>query len=296
MNIRRAPWLLLWIAVGPGCGVAEFQGSADAGNDASSDSTNPTDAPLMVDSPAADAAANVDAPPADSRVADAKPLLDVGISDVKPPSDIQPLSTFVDDFERPDGEVLGNGWIEKTASAFRLANGHVTSTSTSTASADLLCYRTFAEAANSVNVEISMQFRTAVSIGSSNLMIFARGRSGAIVGANSYDGYQLTLSLSGTRMRISREGANPATIIDYPLMSPVNTTALYRMNLSVQGANPVVLRGTVERQAGTGWVTLGMANVTDVAPEQLTGAGTVGFTASGPDRFAVAEFSRLIFP
>ena len=64
---------------------------------------------------------------------------------------------FVDDFDRPDNAALGNGWIEKTPSAFDLNNGAARKLFISSDYRDNIVYRPASE--NALDIEASLEFR-----------------------------------------------------------------------------------------------------------------------------------------
>ena len=199
-----------------------------------------------------------------------------------PPIDAPPPPMlFVDSFDRPDGDTLGNGWIEKTPATFSLRSQAVARV-LSTSYRNNLVYRPASEDLRDVELSIVMRPMT-VPVGSPQ--IFVRAQASTIATSNTYDGYLMYVSGGSDDVVIGRQlGAVFVVELTRFTVAPAfDTTSTYRMTLRAVGESPVSLRGSVERMTPTGWTLVGTASVDDTAANRITGAGSVGFSGSTDD-------------
>lgn len=185
--------------------------------------------------------------------------------------------TFTDTFARPDSATIGNGWIEKTPSAFSLVNGRVVKQASSVDYRDTLLYRPAAEAL--LDSEVSTVLRMSSS-STGYPSLFARLQSNTAGSANIADGYMLFFDDSSTSVVLGRQRGNQfvTTLSSFTLSTPLNTTDLFRMRLRATGTSPVQLQAVVERNVSGNWTIVGQTTVNDSASDRLTtpGVGALG--------------------
>jgi Concanavalin A-like lectin/glucanases superfamily len=185
-------------------------------------------------------------------------------------------NAFIDDFNRPDGADLGNGWVEKNPGAFALAANGVSKAPTGSGYADNLVYRPAGE--DVLDVEVSVEVRFA-SMPPGYAQVFVRGQTQTIAGAGVFNGYLLFTDNDPGRAFLSRiENGTFVSLAQLVISPGLNTTDTFRLRLRSTGTTPVALEAYVERFTGSGWTVIGQATVTDTAPSRFTTAGTVGFT------------------
>jgi hypothetical protein len=184
--------------------------------------------------------------------------------------------TFFDDFSRPDNAVLGNGWIEKTPSAFSIAGGRVAKVATTTVYADNLVYRPATDVM--LNGEASVEVRFA-STPPGYAQVFVRAQMATIANPGQFTGYLLfTDNNVGVAYLDRIENGAFVPLAQIAINPVLNTTDTYRLRLRATGTNPVALAAYIERQNGSGWDIIGQAFVNDTAATRVATAGTVGFT------------------
>ena len=220
--------------------------------------------------------------------ADTPDIVDAPILDAPPDA---PASGFVDTFDRPDADALGNGWIEKRAPVFRITAGEVTRIATVESYRDNMVYRPASEDVRDVEVSIRVRFS---EIPPRFAQIFVRADSSTIEAPDSYSGY--LFYVDGTvdnQVVLGRQIGTPfvVTLQRVVLSEPINTTDRYRLVLRALGANPVLLHARLEKLVvGGAGVVLGEATLVDTDPLQLTAAGTVGFAGDEIAAYAYDEF------
>ncbi len=223
--------------------------------------------------------------PADVR---ANPMSDAGGS----PDAGLDSSLFVDDFNRPNGDEIGNGWIEKNPAAFGLAgNRAVRMSDRSVDFADNLIYRPASE--NVADTEVSVDF-TFVNDAGGYPQVHARAQSGSVASKGTLDSYLLYVqtSTNGFLSRV-RGNLDLTDLQPIDISPPLDIGATYRFRLKVTGAHPVHVTGYIEVEAGSTWNVIGFANVDDDDPMQLDDAGSVGLSGSKDDiAYSYDNFSR----
>ena len=218
----------------------------------------------------------------------------VVVPDGPPPIDAPP-APFVDDFERPDDPVIGNGWIEKTASTYSLTGGRVTRPNTPTSYRDNLVYRPATEDARDVEISIRARFTTATT---GSPQIFVRAVSATVATPGAYDGYLLYVAggSNGAEVVLGRQRGTPFVVplTTTTLVPPLDTSSDFRLSLRAEGADPVLLRARIERLEGTTWTVLGTIVTTDADPTRLDGAGSVGFSGDATGTVIYDDFARTL--
>ncbi|EYF03346.1 hypothetical protein [Chondromyces apiculatus] len=189
-----------------------------------------------------------------------------------------PLTQFVDDFERADGDALGNGWTEKNSEAFRITGGTVIKDATMmSVFRNNLASRPASE--DQRDVEVSIEFRPTTDA-FQYPQLFLRGQRLSLDTSNNfhayvlYVGYQMTGAMLGYQ---DGEGdvqdiASLAGTYDF------ESGAVYRLTLSAVGEVPQ-LTASVERRNGNDWVMIDSVSGMDPRALPLTGPGAIGFSA-----------------
>ena len=196
--------------------------------------------------------------------------------------------TFFDNFNRADDTRIGNGWIEKTPAAFDLMGNAAVPGVSAAGYLNNLVFRPAVEAL--LDVEASVEF----SLTSPNGVpqIIARVDHASILTASAYTGYNLWFSSNDT-VNIGRQvgGTVPSANLAAIGVSPTITTGqTYRLRLRVEGTDPVLLEGFVERFDGMNWLVIGTASVADSAPERIVTAGAMGFACNTNTAFFYDNF------
>jgi hypothetical protein len=189
---------------------------------------------------------------------------------------VGPGGSFFDDFNRADNAVLGNGWVEKAASAFSLSVGRVVKSATATGYADNLVYRPGGEIMLDGEASIELRF---ASVPPGYPQVFVRGQMTTIGNPGTFTGYLLFIDNLANRAYLDRvENGTFIQLAPITLNPTLNTTDTYRLRLRATGTNPVTVSAYVERFTGSGWAAIGQATVNDLAATRIATAGTAGFT------------------
>jgi hypothetical protein len=204
-------------------------------------------------------------------------------------------TTFSDNFDRTDAAALGNGWIEKTADAFRLSGNRADKLATPSADyRNNLVYRPAGE--DRRDVEAMMEFRPeATPIGYPSLL--ARIQQATANTVNGFQGYMLFMDSSNTLAVIGRQladGNYETRLAQFNLSTPLVNGQTYRMRLMTVGSTTVTVTGTIEQLTGGGtWTVLGTASATDSSAQRIANPGAVGFTGYVEDAYSFDNFSRV---
>jgi hypothetical protein len=202
---------------------------------------------------------------------------------------------FIDDFNRPDAMLIGNGWIEKNTNAFTLSSDEVLRTSPPDQYdyVDDVVYRPQTEDITNSEISIELVFPSAVA---GYPQIHSRIQSNTIATVGTTDSYLFYIPNSAKTANISRTRGqeNLNDFASATLSPPMVPGDRYRLRLSVSGANPVFLYGVVEHQSGSDWVMIGQVSAQDSDPSlQLDDAGSVGFsTSNDPGIYAYDNFTH----
>lgn len=202
-------------------------------------------------------------------------------------------ATFTDNFTRADNANLGNGWIEKTASAFSVVSGRAQKLSTPGADyRDNIVFRPANEEA--LNTEVSIEVRRSNNpVGYPQLLTRLQSATAATPGR--FDGYMLHLPDSSTQATLSRQfGFEWDTpLVTFNLSQEVNTTDTFRLRLVATGTNPVNLQAFVERQNGASWVVIGQATYDDASASRIQQPGSAGFGGYVENTYSFDNFTRV---
>jgi hypothetical protein len=206
-----------------------------------------------------------------------------------------PGSSFTDEFTRADSDTLGNGWIEKTSSAFFLLSGEAAKQSVFTSYRDNVVYRPASE--NVLNVEAAVQLRL-TSAAPGYPQLFTRVQTATVGGADTLDAYMLYIPANTTQAILGRQrGASFVTALgSIDLAAPLNTTNTYRMRLSATGTTTVQLQAYIERLNGSSWEIIGQTSATDSSAQRISTAGSVGFGGYIENAYTYDRFTRTNLP
>lgn len=190
---------------------------------------------------------------------------------------------FLDDFNRPDAALIGNGWIEKRPIAFSLGGDQVVrGTVDSVDYPDNMVYRPSSEDIGDSEVSVELIFQTSIT---GYPQLHSRIQSDTVIQAGTVDSYLLYIPMSATTATLSRT-RGPQTLSDFTtfnLSETLTTGQRYRLRLRILSTGPVLLFGFVDHFEGGTWTTIGQGTATDSDPMQLDDAGSAGFSCSAND-------------
>jgi hypothetical protein len=199
---------------------------------------------------------------------------------------------FTDDFARPNGAALGNGWVEKDPAAFDLENGRSRKRASSSGYLDTAVYRPSAE--DTLNTEVSAELRMlSGNIGYPQL--FARIQAATAATPGNLDAYMLYFDANPSLAILGRQrGSDFVTGLGLVyLTTPLNTTDTFRMRLRVTGTTTVQLEAVVERLVNGTWNVVGQTTASDASALRISGAGAGGFGGYVEDSYTFDNFSVL---
>ncbi len=180
---------------------------------------------------------------------------------------------FFDDFERPNADDVGNGWIEKTPEAFALVDGGIRRVSGSTSYQDNLVYR---PGGDWLDAEATLELTWLDLSGSfGNPQCVLRAQLADIDAAGSVTGYLLFVEGDGGALTITRQidgGFTQQHISKAPVS--VEEGLPYRLRFRVTGSDPVVLDGYLEALEGGTWTLETEVHGMDDTAGQIVEPGT----------------------
>ena len=183
---------------------------------------------------------------------------------------------FQDDFERPDSDEVGNGWVEKTPDAFVLVDGGLRHTAGMTSYPDNLVYRPDEEWLDAEAV-LSLTWDMVEPWGFPQFTL--RAQLDDVATPGSITGYLLFVEDEGVLM-ITRQIAGKFTFEEIvELAAPIVVGVPYRMRMRVSGTDPVQIDGYLEEQGPQGWVVHTEAHMTDASAQRITTPGTLAIGA-----------------
>lgn len=202
---------------------------------------------------------------------------------------------FTDDFDRPDNDSIGNGWIEKSQAAFTISGNEAAKVAA--AGNDYrnnVVYRPASE--DLLDVEASIELRL-LSLPAGYPQVLVRAQSDTIASTNTLDAYLLYMNDSATQAVIARQrgGNYDQQLRTFTLSPALNTTDRYRLRLRATGTNPVVLNAYVERFANGNWAIIGQGSYSDTASTRIATAGSVGFGGYVETNYRYDNFARTNF-
>lgn len=204
-------------------------------------------------------------------------------------------SVFQDTFNRANNQNIGNGWTEKTPSAFFIEGNQVANVGNTAPLGyrDTLVYRSSATE-DQLNVESSIEF---IRSDANFPQVHARVQRSNITTPNIIEGYILYVDdyLEPMALAIAVQPTstlNECTLQIMNFPTPLVNGTRYRLRFLVQGSYPVQLTGILERFDGNAWQVFVSGTFThdnntpmnpslycpyDSVPLPITGAGAVGF-------------------
>ncbi len=199
---------------------------------------------------------------------------------------------FVESFTRADNATIGNGWLEKTASAFSIAGNEAAKAAAGASDyRNNVVYRPAGEDLLDVEAAVELRF-TSLPTGYPQLMV--RALSSTVATTSVLDAYLLYVNDSATQALLSRQrGGNWDTPVGTLTISPpLNTTDRYRMRLRATGTNPVQLTAYIERLVGSTWQVSGQAIYSDSSAARIASAGSIGFGGYVETSYRYDNFTR----
>lgn len=200
--------------------------------------------------------------------------------------------SFTDDFNRADGANIGNGWLEKSASAFSLVTGEAAKVAAGGNDyRNNVVYRPANE--DILDAESAVEFRlTSTPVGYPQVLV--RVQSASVATQNALDAYLLYMADSATTATLARQRgtAYDTALANVALSTALNTTDRYRLRLRATGTTPVALAAYVERFTGSAWQIIGQASYNDSAANRISTAGSVGFGGYIETNYRFDNFSR----
>lgn len=186
---------------------------------------------------------------------------------------------FFDDFNRPDDQQIGNGWLQKTPNCFDLIGNVVVKNAPGGSYKDNLVYRPGAEALLDVEVSAELEFTTAVI---ERPQLLVRIQMATILTPDGYDGYKVWIPASATQALLARQvGTGGSTTLATITVSPGFVQGeRYRIRLRAVGTTPVQLDAYVELYNGMSWVGIGTASYADSDPARVTTPGVAAFSGA----------------
>ena len=187
--------------------------------------------------------------------------------------EVQPYD-FYDDFERPDADDVGNGWVEKTPDSFAVVDGGIRRVGSMGSYPRNLVYRpdeAWLDAETTLEltwIDISKNY------GSPQCAL--RTQLEDIEVPDSVTGYLLFVSGSSGDFTITRQIGGVFTQEHVaPLAADPIVGDLYRMRLRVQGTDPVMLDGYLEHWTGADCEIHTEVHGMDATDARLTTPGTL---------------------
>jgi hypothetical protein len=202
------------------------------------------------------------------------------------------MGDFFDDFERPDGNQIGNGWIEKRPTTWALDQGSVVFESDALNYQDNIVYRP--ENEDVLDTEVSIDFTLLTWDSNTHPQVHARLQHDDLDVPGSVTCYILFIT-SGPVLSITRQIAGTFDgQWSVPLTNPLQEGDTYRLELRVTGQGPVELQGVLLHRLNGNFVEDTTIVRSDSDANMVTGAGSVGFSGSvSPEHYTYDNFSRI---
>jgi len=195
---------------------------------------------------------------------------------------------FSDDFGRANGAAIGNGWVERDASAFSLSAGRVVKNATPGSSGDVLVYRPASENLGDSEASIEMGLNSS-SVGYPQ--VFTRLQTGNI--GSTIVRYVLYVDGVTSRAVLARQnGASLTTLGTLSLSPGLNTTDTFRLRLRTTGTSPVAVAAFVERSVSGSWQVIGQASANDSSASRIAASGSAGFGGFTETSYWFDNFNR----
>jgi hypothetical protein len=212
------------------------------------------------------------------------------------------LTLFVDDFNRADNEVVGNGWTEKNPNAFFIQGNVAASRDTSSGFPQDIMFRSDTRLDMETSVEFIRQVNNPNVLEEANFpQVHGRLQLDQVTTAYSINSYiffieDVANSPGRAIFAINRapplhSETNECYIAPLPLPEALVTGQRYRLRLRVSGTSPVTLTGYVDRYDNGNWTLMTSGTTTHSAstvrdpalfcerpnlPPPITNAGVAG--------------------
>ena len=199
---------------------------------------------------------------------------------------------FYDDFDRPDGDDIGNGWVERNPAAFYLANGRVaTRPGDLVGQWDNIVHRAAAEDVMNVEASIEVDFLDFLAY-TGNPQLHIRIQADTVCNSSEVDSYVLYIDDQLGAAVVGRQrGDNGFLALGViPLTLEPAACNTYRMRLRAFGDLPVYLTAFVERKDGEDWEVIGSYEVEDIDAQRLPSEGACGFGGYAGDNYQYDNF------
>lgn len=213
---------------------------------------------------------------------------------------LAPSGSFFDDFNRPDSDLLNNGWTMKYPPGFALLNNQVVDFNTGSIDwHDALNYRQPSEDQRDVEVGVEFQILPAMPPGFNLPHVHARIQRNTVTEADTEDAYMFFVDgfqAAPGRAIIARvapvTGQQECYMLAIPFPTSLQVGQRYRLRFQVVGGGPVTLTGYVEQFVNGTWQSFASGTVVhnagmgpvdglfcaaNVMPPPQTNAGTTGF-------------------
>ena len=192
---------------------------------------------------------------------------------------------FFDDFERPDDPVLGNGWVEKTPTAFQLVDGQVVFESSAGGYEDNLWYRD----ESLLDVVVCIDFQLLGSSPDNHPQVHARIQPEDIDEPGHVTSYILYIESSSLRLRRDIAGSSTKQWSE-PLTASLQVGPWYRLCMTTLGTDPVELDGRMSIAVGGEWLLHTAVSGLDDTADRIEQPGATG--SSGAD---AAQVENLVY-
>ncbi len=202
-----------------------------------------------------------------------------------------PGDGFFDDFDRPDSDDIGNGWIERTPGVWALQADRVSFAGQAENFQDSTFYRPFDEAL--LDLETSVEFTFIAEVNSSTPQLHARIREDTLAQPGLTNAY-LAYMPDGDQLVLTRVDGDVFGLSEsVPVNPPIEVGERYRLMLRVEGIDPVELFGSVERFDPNldDWSVVQTVTMTDAENERIVDPGSFGSSGSYNVVFTYDNFS-----
>lgn len=178
-----------------------------------------------------------------------------------------------DNFNRPDGDDIGNDWTEKTPSVFELQNGEVSGGRTESLGFNhVITYRPPAEDAQ--NVEVGMEFIRTPGATSLYPQVHARVQRDTVEEPGLLRSYTFFFDSYNTPAQIHItpiEDWYECYIATWDITAPFVEGDRYRLRFRVTGTDPVQMTGFLDRLNVDYWEVIGAGTVLHTVNSPATG-------------------------
>lgn len=190
-----------------------------------------------------------------------------------------PVAGFFDDFERPDADALGNGWVEVTEGAFQLVNGRVALGDTNGLSfSNNVCRRPADEALLDVEASVLVAFSSDTYAGFPQLHLRSQPDADDVITA--YVAYvDTTEPKLPPALDVVRLTGGAFTELAQTELAPFPGNDLrYRLRARAVGTDPVVVDAWFEVEIDGAWGELAHTTLVDATEDRIVLPGVVAMS------------------